>query len=697
MTSKTPASRNTSLLLVLLLWSGAPGHAADFTVTATAAESDYTINGTPGSPTLTLVRGATYTFEIDACSCHPFQILGAPAGAVMNNDIFSGTITFIVPENAANYTYICSLHGFGGSITTIEPPEPAFPPLRLELVVEKQLQSPTAITHAGDGSGRLFVGEQRGVIRVVKNGVLQPTPFLDVSSKLTPEQPGFDERGLLGLAFHPRFGQTGQPGAGRLYVFYSAPSPNAPGSTDAPVNCQSVIAEYTVSATDPEQADPASERRLLSFDKPQFNHNGGQLAFGPDGLLYIGTGDGGGGDDNNAGHTGGTAAAPRPTNALGNSQDRSNLLGKILRIDPLGTSAPGGQYAIPADNPFVGEEGVREEIWAYGLRNPWRFSFDRVTGRLFCADVGQGEIEEIDLIVKGGNYGWRNLEGTFTPNFSIDAPPLVAPPIAPLAQYAHPGVIKGEPPLPVLGVSITGGFLYRGPALPELQGKYVFGDYSQDGTGPTGVVLGLHEAAPDAWEISMLDLVGGNPIGGFLQTFGEDEAGEIYLGSKTTRAVSQPDGGQPAGSLHRLAPLAETPLTHRQEWERRYYFLGQFIDPQGDDDGDGVENLLEYAWNAHPRQKQPPEEGFRLTSGAAGSFTVAFRRDPRATDLTYRLEGSATLATWEPLVTSLGGNAPTGSALVGETDVTAQEPLKEVTAAVPLAGHRFLRLTVERL
>lgn len=692
----TPATR--AAVAAALLAFSLSLQAADFEITATAAESDYTINGAAGSPTLTLIRGRVYTFEIDACICHPFEIVGAPPNSVSNNNIAAGTLTFAVPETAGNYSYICSIHGFGGAINTIDDPEPpGFPKLRLEMVVEKQIQSPTCITHAGDGSGRLFVCEQRGKIHIVKNGILQPEPFLELGSSLVEERASFDERGLLSLAFHPQYSQAGQPGVGRFYVFYNAPSPNAPGTGEEPVDSRSTVAEYKVSTASADQADAESARVLLAFDKPQFNHNGGQLAFGSDGLLYISIGDGGSANDNNAGHTGGSAASPRPTNALGNAQDRSKLLGKILRIDPLGASGPGGQYGIPADNPFAGVDGVRGEIWAWGLRNPWRFSFDRTSGRLFCADVGQGEIEEVNIIEKGGNYGWRNLEGTFVPAFSIDAPPLSGPAVAPIAQYAHPGVTKGEPPLPQFGISITGGFLYRGTAIPEAQGGYIFGDYAQNFASPSGILLGLRESGPGAWSLSQLDIEGGNPISRYIQTFGEDETGEIYLGCKQTLPVSGLDGGLPAGALLKLAPLEPAPvLTRRQEWERQHYLIGQFVDPGKDDDGDGLGNLLEYAWDEHPKQPSSAESGFRLAAGEGANFTVVFRRDPRATDLTYRLEASSDLDEWSPVATSLAGATPTGSAFVSEMDVANHPPLKDVTARVPLAESRYLRLAIIR-
>ena len=433
----------------------------------------------------------------------------------------------------------------------------AFPSLRLELVAEKQLQSPTTITHASDGSGRLFICEQRGKIRIFTQGMLRPAPFLDLGMKLVPERVNFDERGLLGLAFHPQYAQSGQPGQGKFYVFYSAPSPNAPGTAASPVDCRSVVAEYRVSATDANLADATSERILLSFEKPQFNHNGGQLAFGPEGWLYFSTGDGGSSNDNNAGHAGGNST--QPTTALGNAQDLTSWMGKLHRIDPLGSNGPGGQYGIPADNPLVGTPGAREEIWCYGMRNPWRFTFDPPTGRLFCADVGQGSVEEIDLIAKWANFGWRNREGTFASSFSVGAPALIGTIVDPIGQYAHPGVVIGSPALPQYGVSITGGILYRGTAISGLQGKYVFGDYSEETANPKGTLLGMEEAGA-TWTMTKLTVSGGNPIGYFIQSFGQDEAGEIYVGAKLTRPPSAQAGGFPAGSLLKLvaAPASTT-------------------------------------------------------------------------------------------------------------------------------------------
>jgi glucose/arabinose dehydrogenase len=457
----------------------------------------------------------------------------------------------------------------------------AFPTLYLKPVVLQQFHSPTCIVAAPDGSGRLFVCDQPGRIFIVEGGMMRPTPFLDISNaaadtahrKVLGVTTGYTERGLLSLAFHPGYANPASPGYRRFYLNYNKTyqagidPPQHDGGGWTP-NCTTVIAEFQVSASDPNTADPLSERKLLLYPQPQSNHNGGNLLFDSNGLLYIGSGDGGSADDNNVGHTGGASTSPRPTGALGNGQDRTNYLGKILRIDPLGTNGPGGQYGIPAANPFVGAGGgIKEEIYAFGIRNPWGLAFDDGpggTGRLFCADVGQGRIEEVNLIVSGGNYGWRYMEGTERPAFSSTMAHPGGTLISPITQYGHPGIT--ETTLPLLGLSITGGYVYRGSAIPALQGKYVFGDYGATNGSASGRLMGLEEVDPPGSGTFTLTeaipILGGNPLSTRVMCLGRDSAGEIYVGTKSSGGVLALENGLPNGGLYQLvaAPVDPAPV-----------------------------------------------------------------------------------------------------------------------------------------
>ena len=474
--------------------------------------------------------------------------------------------------NAGQFPYYCILHGTdngNGTASGMSGVVTVEPPVELALVAvagSGDLVAPIQLTNAADGSGRLFVVDQHGLVQILKDGQLLSTPFLDIESKLVPQREGFDERGLLSIAFHPDYPNVGALGEGLFYAYYSAPRPGGdPNDPVNPVDHQSVVAEYQVSV-DPDVADSSTERILLTFDQPQFNHDGGQLAFGPGGYLYISTGDGGSGHDNDAGHTGGSSA--RPSGVLGNAQDRTKLLGKILRIDPFGINGPGGQYGIPADNPFVGiGGGVREEIWAYGFRNPWRCSFDDGpggTGKLFVADVGQGKFEEIDIVDSGGNYGWRVREGLHAFDTTTIPVPVV-PLIDPIAEYSHPGVGIGIE----IGRTVIGGHVYRGSAIPEFVGQYIFADWSTGFTSPgDGTLLGLEETSPGVWDLSVLQVFGGNPIGIFITAIGEDESGELYVVAKTALDPGlDPVTSQPGGVVCKIVKLADLAVPVEVEYD----------------------------------------------------------------------------------------------------------------------------------
>jgi len=394
------------------------------------------------------------------------------------------------------------------------------PCLQIRLVA-RGFTHPTACAAPRDGSGRLFVTEQTGTVKIIQSsGAVNAAAFLDISDRIVRPSAAYDESGLLGLAFHPDYGTNG-----RFFVFYTA-LPTA--ATPAGFHSNIHVSEFLVSSDNPDRAEPASEKVLFEIPNPQANHNGGQLAFGPDGYLYVGIGDGGGSNDVADGHT--------PD--LGNGQDTTTLLGKILRLD---VSVP-GVASIPGDNPFAGDSLNRQEIFAYGLRNPWRFSFDTVTGRLFCGDVGQNLYEEIDIVTAGGNYGWNIREGTACFNKDDAAnPPETCPAVGadgsplldPVISYGRPGsggLIQGR--------SVAGGYVYRGALLPGLAGYYVFGDWSTSFSQPDGSVFIAREESNGTWQAAAVSVSGegtrNNRLGRFLLSFGEDEAGELYLLASTS-------------------------------------------------------------------------------------------------------------------------------------------------------------------
>ncbi|HEY7117410.1 MAG TPA: PQQ-dependent sugar dehydrogenase [Tepidisphaeraceae bacterium] len=427
------------------------------------------------------------------------------------------------------------------------------------------------ISAPGD-TNRLFVLEQNGLLRVIQNGTLLPTPALDLQSRVQVAPVGTgplnpananDERGLLGLAFHPGFNDPSSPGFRTLYTYTSealGAGATYPAPAGATQNYKNIISEWKMSATDPNVIDPSSRRELISFGKNAGNHNGGTLAFGPDGYLYLGTGDGGNAND----------VGPSHVEPGGNAQNLTVALGKMLRIDPLsptlttGSANPvsaNGNYRIPADNPFQGA-GQVPEIYAYGFRNPYRFAFDKANGQLIMADVGQNTIEEIDRVVKGGNFGWAVKEGDFLfdrTTGSVGAAPgnrspgspagLIDPISGPAGtlEYDH-----GD------GISITGGFVYRGTAIPELIGKYVFGDLALR-AAPTRADGRLFYADLTTGEIKEFLLPnfanGVLPNGLTVHGFGQDANGELYA-----MVTNTPANGT-GGIVYEIVPFVPEPAT----------------------------------------------------------------------------------------------------------------------------------------
>ncbi len=389
------------------------------------------------------------------------------------------------------------------------------------VTVASGLTAPLELTSPADGSGRLFIVQQTGQILIFQNGTILPTPFLDVADRLVPLFPEYDERGLLGFAFHPDFNNASAPGFHKIYTYTSEPVDGPADFTvpdPSPFDNQSVLAEWQVSATDPNVIDPSTRREVVRIDHPQSNHNGGKLAFrATDHYLYVSLGDGGNFNDVGDGHN------PRK----GNGQDKHNVLGKLLRIDPLDPAltpdshdpiSANGKYRVPLTNPFVAHPVAVREIFVYGLRNPFRFSFDPTLDQLIIGDVGQNNIEEIDLGVSGSNYGWNKKEGTFLFNpddGTIKPDPNPDPRLVnPVAQYSH-----------FDGIAVIGGFTYRGTQVPLLANRYIFGDlfgstgsarlfYTHLGNGP---ILEFQMGEP-------------NPLlGSFLKGFGQDDSDELYI------------------------------------------------------------------------------------------------------------------------------------------------------------------------
>jgi glucose/arabinose dehydrogenase len=405
-------------------------------------------------------------------------------------------------------------------------------------VVATGLRTPVGLVAPPDGSGRLFVVEQTGLILILENDEIRPEPFLDLSGRLVTLNREYDERGLLGLAFHPEFATNG-----RFFVYYGAPLRNGAATGGDHTN---TLSEFRVDPSDVNRTDPDSERFVLRFEQPQANHSGGALGFGPDGYLYLGAGDGGGTGDASPGHS-----------PQGNAQDRSKLNGKVLRLDVDVAAGSDDQYEIPSDNPFApgtGDAGDgRPEIYAYGFRNPWRLAWEPDGARrLLVSDVGYGRYEEVDAVENGANYGWRVREGAHC--LDIERPleevaecdrtdDLGRSFTDPIIEYTHRGI----------GIAVVGGYVYRGSAIPALRGRYVFGDYTREfGNEAIGRgTLLIAEPAAEAgatWPLRTLVLRGGD-LERFVTGMGEDAAGELYV---LVRSEFGPVGE--TGEILRLAP-----------------------------------------------------------------------------------------------------------------------------------------------
>ncbi len=553
-----------------------------YTITAVSSPRVYDGSLGAGNPGLTLIVGKRYEVTVVNSGAHPFQVLAKGSGPgsdvvllsmsstagtlqtdpdinwTNDNASSNGKVDFTVTpalvtamfSNGNSPGYRCSVHTstMRGDFMIVGAPLanpipghiPAGESISLQTVATG-MSSPIGAVWPDDGTNRMFVYDQVGQIWIVDNGTRLATPFLDVAGRMVavgqiPGFGGYDERGLIGLAFHPDFAHHPQ-----IYTYTSEPVAGVadftvPVTTGYAMNCQSVIAEWTVNAANANLIDPASRHELLRFDKPYFNHNGGTLRFGPDGDLYIATGDGGNADDQGEGH------------GTGNGQNLNSILGKLLRInvDGVGNASANGKYNIPTDNPFVAGGGLAE-IFAYGLRNPYAYSFDSDTGDLYLGDVGQNNIEEVDKVVKGGNYGWNVKEGSFffNPNGALDGfatdQPVVdpVPPnlIDPIANYDHDE-----------GIAVIAGHVYHGADIPALAGRFIFGDLGKTFAQPSGRLFYL-----DASNVIRELQIPAPGMNLFVKGFGQDPQGNIYVcGSGDIGAIGT------AGVVLKILPPASS-------------------------------------------------------------------------------------------------------------------------------------------
>ena len=533
------------------------------------------------NPTLPLELGKRYQITVSNYSIHPLEIIGKAASASEDQVLLSmavagpwesdpgaaweddgkGTVRFTLTialyqamaEGGRKPGYRCRPHATAmrGEFTVAGLPiaEHILPsPVRVGLqTVASGLAAPLLLVPDPTQAERFYVVDQAGPLRVIDHGQLLEKPFLDVTTLLVPLRATYDERGFLGLAFHPDYAQPNHAGQGRFYTYTSEPVQGpADFTVDLPagttMNHQSVVREWHWDGLS-ETVDPTSSRALLRIDEPQSNHNAGHLEFGPDGYLYLTLGDGGGANDNGPGH-----------GAQGNGQNINTILGKIIRIDPLlpaltpGSSdlvSVNGAYRVPRDNPFVGAEGL-DEIFAYGLRNPYRFSFDARSGALILPDVGQNRVEEINFGRKGRNYGWNLKEGTFAfdPAGVLIGLPLDDPRLTdPVVEYDHDE-----------GLAVVAGYTYYGKEVPDLWGQYVCGDWSRQFSAPQGRLFVADLFLGEIHEL----LIGpqGKALDQFIKGFGQDHAGEVYVLTSTA--------GGPAGTTGVVSKIvgvqAEPPL-----------------------------------------------------------------------------------------------------------------------------------------
>ena len=533
------------------------GNTDTITVQTAASDAD-------GSVTNVRIFNGTQLLQNFSSPSGPYTFAGKAISG--NFALGTNTLTAIATDNLGAATTSAPVHVI---IARYLPPiTNGTINILLQLVATNLAAPDYAYSPPGD-TNRLFVVEQNGLLWIVQNGVLQPTPALNITNRvqppLVPTNPN-DERGFLGLAFHPGFNNPVSPGYRTLYTYNSEPmlagtNPTYVCPNGATNNYRNVLNEWKISSTNANVVDPSSRREVISFGKNAANHNGGTCTFGPDGYLYLALGDGGDANDVGASHI-----VPG-----GNAQNLSTPLGKMLRFDPInpalttGSADPvstNGQYRVPASNPFHGA-GQVPEIYAYGLRNPYRFAFDPVTGNLVEGDVGQNNIEEINSIVSGGNYGWAIKEGEFLFN-QTNGPAGAAGTIGTPPGYFSPGVPSGliDPISGTLGtleydhnegISITGGFVYRGTAIPELYGKYIFGDLALQ-TTPVRANGRLFYADLQTGLIKAFPLAqfGGSailPNGLTVHGFGQDAAGEIYALLTNTSANGN------GGLVYKLVPL----------------------------------------------------------------------------------------------------------------------------------------------